>query len=491
MTDSATVKRKQPDRYDIARRSLIGFTKLTYPQYEADPMHYLIGSALDRVISGKIKKLMIFAPPQHGKSELASVRLPAYYLGRFPDRPIILTSYSASLAEAKSREIRGIIETNEEYQRLFPNVKTRRDSRAVNKWLIHGRRGSLLAAGAGGSITGSPAVLGIIDDPFQGWKEAQSPVERENVWKWYRGTFRTRIWENGAIILIMTRWHEDDLAGRLLAEQADEWTVLRLPAIAESEADRIEQDKFLNIPHLPFDPLNRAEGEPLAPKRFSRKALDELRRDVGETAWAAEYMQVPRSMEGNMMKREWFSQFVNEVPKQCKRVRFWDKASSETDGSCFTAGVLVAMGGDGICYIEDVVKGRWRPEEREKVILQTAELDRLLYNNTVKIWIEQEPGSSGVESSQISIKNLRGYPVYSEKPKGDKNVRLEPFSVQAANGNVRLKRGDWNGAWIEEMCTVPNGKYRDQSDATSGGFNKLALRKNKSVGGRAVGLYGR
>jgi hypothetical protein len=171
---------------------LLEFTSFTFPAYQAEPAHALIASTLDKVVVGEIMRLMIFAPPQHGKSELASVRLPAYWLGRRPNDPVILASYAASLAEAKSRQARQVVES-QEFGLLFPGTATRRDSRSVSHWELAGHRGGMLAAGVGGPVTGHGALLGIIDDPVENWQEAQSEVVRDTCWDWYRTTFRTRV----------------------------------------------------------------------------------------------------------------------------------------------------------------------------------------------------------------------------------------------------------------------------------------------------------
>src|SRR5439155_1770276 len=147
----------------------------------------------------------------------------------------------------------------------FPGIRTRRDSRAVNHWQLDGHRGGLLATGVGGPITGHGGLLGIVDDPHENWEQAQSATIREKIWEWYRTTFRTRIWEGGAIVLIQTRWHEDDLAGRRLAEWRGEWTVLRLPALAETQAERDYHNARLGLPVGVPDPLGRMPGEPLCP----------------------------------------------------------------------------------------------------------------------------------------------------------------------------------------------------------------------------------
>lgn len=438
-------------------------------------MHELIASTLDRVVSGDLTRLMIFAPPQHGKSELVSVRLPAFWLGRRPDDPVIVTSYGADLAHSKSRQARSAVESDE-FAALFPGIRTPRDSRAVGNWRLAGRRGGLLAVGAGGPVTGHGAMLGIIDDPFENWEQAQSETIRNKVWEWYRGTFRTRIWENGAVVLIMTRWHEDDLAGRLLMAQPGQWEVLRLPAIAESQAQRDQHNLRMGLPAGRPDPLERAAGEPLSPARFSLAELEGIQRDVGSLVWNAEYQGAPTAREGNRFKRQWFPIMEAAPADVVARVRYWDKAA--TLGGKRTAGVRMARTRQGRFIIEHVVCGQWTTLERRQVMLQTAQLD----GRGVKVYIEQEPGSSGLDSVSDEIRLLAGFAVQADKPTGDKDTRLEPFAAQAEAGNVALVRGDWNGLYIEEMVSIPNGLYRDQADATAGGFNKLAQQRRVKVG---------
>lgn len=447
------------------------FTNYTFPQYKADPVHELIAATLDQVVKRHVRRVMIFAPPQHGKSELVSVRLPAFWLGCCPDEPIILTSYAASLAESKSRQARNLVESDE-FGRLFAGLGTPRDSRAMNEWSIAGRRGGLLAAGVGGPITGHGAQLGLIDDPLENWEQAQSQTYRDRVWDWYRSTFRTRIWESGAIVLVQTRWHEDDLAGRLLADQGGEWTVLRLPALAETQEERDENNKRLGQPTGQPDPLGRAPGEALAPHRFSVEALAAIKRDVGSLVWNAEYQGSPRAPEGNRFKREWFK-IIDAAPELMTRIRYWDKAATEGGGK-FSAGVLIGRTPERQVLIEHVARGQWSTGHRRSVMLQTAQLDAERFGNTAHIYIEQEPGSSGKDSVDDEILLLSEYPVHADRPTGDKDTRLEPFVAQAEAGNVRLVRGAWNAAYIDEMCAIPSGTYRDQADATAGGYNKLA-----------------
>ena len=412
---------------------------------------------------------MIFAPPQHGKSELVSVRLPAYWLGRRPDEPVILASYGADLAYSKSRQARELLES-EAFGRLFPGLGTRKDSRAVNRWQVAGRRGYMLAVGVGGGITGHGARLGIIDDPFENWAQAQSETIRAKTWDWYRTTFRTRIWEGGAIVLIMTRWHEDDLAGRLLMDDPGGWTVLRLPALAETQEERDSNNARMHLPTGEPDPLGREPGEPLTPARFSQAALLELKRDVGSLGWSAEYQGAPTLPEGGMFKRPWFK-IVDAAPGGTA-VRYWDKAGTAGGGD-YSAGVRVLRSGDNCYYITDVVRGQWSSHERNAVIAQTAALDGI----GTAIWLEQEPGSGGKESAELSVRQLAGYVVHKEPVTGDKWVRAAPLAAQLEAGNVKLVHGDWNGPFIEELCGFPTGSHDDQVDAAAGAFNKVARKR--------------
>ncbi len=445
-----------------ARSGLVAFTEGTFPQYRAERVHHHIAARLEAVLRGECSRLIIVAPPQHGKSELVSVRFPAFWLGNRPDDPVILASYGADLAYSKSRRAREIVESTE-YQALFPGVRTRRDSRAVNSWeLAPPYRGGLIAAGVGGPITGHGALLGIIDDPVENWEQAHSDVYREKIWQWYKGTFRTRIWEGGAIVLIMTRWHEDDLAGRLLAEQAEQWEVLHLPAVSEGEGD----------------PLGRPEGEPLSPERFSREALAQIEQDVGSQVWSAEYQGRPSPLEGNMFKREAVGELLKAAPAAMTRwIRYWDKAGTENGGD-WTAGVLFGRCGN-LYIVLDVVRGQWSAATRKQVMHQTAQMDAAQYPG-MEVWVEQEPGSSGKESAENTIADLAGFAVHAETSTGSKVIRANPLSAQWEVGNVKLLEGAWNKVYLDEMSAFPNGVHDDMVDASAGAFAKLATVKHEA-----------
>lgn len=467
---SLTLKKTEIQK-ELARRRLIDFVKWTFPRYKDDRAHRLIASHLDRCAFGDLRRLIITAPPQHGKSELVSIRFPAFWLAHRPDDPVIIASYGASLAQSKSRHARNCVESDE-FAELFSDVTTDKTSRAVDRWeLAKPHRGSLLAVGVGGPITGHGAALGIIDDPFENWEQAQSANQRRKILEWYKGTFRTRIWENAVIVIIMTRWHEDDLVGYLLDEQGEQWTILRLPARAENEEERQQNNRLSRqAPNRP-DPLGRKPGEALCPQRFSENELDKIEIDVGPFVWSAEYQQSPQQPGGNKFKREWFDKIVPAAPVNARRLRYWDLAAT-SGGGAQTAGVLLAIDAENRIYIEDVVVGHWDTDERNSIMKQTALLDKER-PTIVHQKFEQEPGSSGVDAAKAILRMLVGFVVSADKVTGSKDVRIEPLVAQAAAGNISLVSGEWNRHFIEELCAIPTGKFRDQGDAASGALNAL------------------
>lgn len=458
----------------LAQATLIDFITYTYPKYNPEPFHVKVSEILEHVVSGGIKRLMIFAPPQHGKSEIVSVRLPPFWLSKRPDDPVIIASYGAALAGTKAGAARILLHSKPFYN-LFPSFFI--EERKKGKLTPKSPYSTIMGVGVGGAITGFGAGLGIIDDPVKNYEDGMNPNNRDRIWKWWQGTFRTRVWERGAIVIIMTRWHEDDLAGRILNTSGEKWDVVRFPAIAENQEERDEFNKRYLPKQLGFpDPLNRIGGQPLSPGRYSLHELESLKHDVGTMAWYAEYQGTPRPIEGNRIKREWLI-IADETPRKSRmRIRYWDKAGT-SGGGAYTAGLLMSYGYDGIFYIENMVRGQWSALEREQIIKETAELDRDIYGE-VEIWIEQEPGSGGVESAELTVKNLAGFRIRVDRASKSKDIRLEPFAVQAEAKNIRLKKGKWNWDYIEELTLFPSSGFKDQVDATSGAFNKLVVIKD-------------
>ena len=426
----------------------------------------LLAAVLQRVADGEIRRLMVFMPPRHGKSELVSRLFTAYYLYRFPHRWVGINSYGQELANTLSRA------AQENFSRGDGQVRA--DASAVKHWETPDG-GGLWAAGVGGPITGKGWHLGVVDDPLKNAEEAKSEVRRAGQQEWYESTFYTREEPNdegdpnGALIVIQTRWNEQDLSGWLLAQEGDEepegWHIVCFEAVKEADEPEFP-------PTCTVEPDWRQPGEALCPERRPIEKLRRIAKRIGPYYWNALFQQRPRPREGGFFKTGLISS-VEAAPADAPRVRYWDKAATEGAGD-YTVGLLMARGPDGIFYVEDVVRGQWGPAERDRRMLATAESDRAKYGERVSIWIEQEPGSGGKESALASIQLLAGYAVRSEPVTGDKQVRADPFAAQVEAGNVRLVRGRWNStAYLRELEAFPNGSHDDQVDTSSGAFNKL------------------
>ncbi len=426
------------------------------------PHLVMLSDWLMDAVAGRRPRIIVLMPPRHGKSEEVSYWFPQWFLERYPERRVILSSYESELASGWGRRVRNSIEEHQD--RLW--VRVAGDSSAAHRWDTT-EGGGMYTVGVGGPLTGRGAHVLIVDDPVKNAEQAASPTYRDKAWEWWQSTAYTRIEPGGCAIVVMTRWNEDDLAGRILQQAADggeQWDVLSLPALAEEN-----------------DPLGRALGEALWPERYDAERLAEIKQTVGAYYWAALFQQRPAPREGNIFKREWFSIIeADRVPAEAQRVRYWDKAATP-DGGAHTAGVLMARTAEGIYLVEDVVRGQWSAGERDRVMMQTAQLDAQKYRNAVHIWTEQEPGSGGKESAEATVRQLAGYPVHAERATGSKEVRAEPFAAQCEAGNVRLVRGPWNGDYLEEMASFPRGAFADQVDASSGAFNKLAATGTPNV----------
>lgn len=425
--------------------------------WKAAKHHKALCEKLELVAQGKIKRLLVRMPPRHGKSEIISRYFPAWFLGNNPNEEIILTSYGEKLTFDFSRAARAVFE--EWGHRLWGHALSR-DSASVARWEVANHRGGLTAAGVGGPITGRGARIAIIDDPIKNYEEAFSKHVRDQIWKWYQSTLRTRLTPNGAIIVVMTTWHDDDLSGKLLEEMSsggDQWVTLTFPAIAVEE-----------------DALGRDIGDPLWPEHgFDKEWAEETQKAVGSYIWGALYQQSP-SQGDQKFKIERITLITQPPVDVTARVRYWDKAGT-TDAGKYTSGVKMSIDRFKRVYVEDVQRFRLSALARNQRILQTAQLDRTMHGRPITIYLEQEPGSGGKESAEISVSELVGHPVFADKVTGQKEVRALPFEAQVEGGNVFLVQGLWNRPYLDELEQFPVGPYSDQTDASSGGFNKLAL----------------
>ncbi|NPV30507.1 MAG: phage terminase large subunit, partial [Firmicutes bacterium] len=414
----------------------------------------LLNRKLVDVAAGRIKRLMVFMPPRHGKSELTSRYFPAWYLGTFPDKRIILASYEADFAATWGRKARNLLE---EFGPSLFGVKVSPESSAASRWDIDGHEGGMVTAGVRGPITGKGANVAIIDDPVKNDQEAMSQTYRDAAWDWYRATFSTRIQDDGAIILVMTRWHEDDLAGRLLKAQeegGDKWEVVNLPALAEEN-----------------DMLGRRPGEPLCPELFTRETLERTKIRLGSYWWNALYQQRPSPMEGGILKRSWWK-FYRQAPYPFDEIiQSWDMAFKETTSSDFVVGqVWGRKGADK--YLLDQVRDRMDfPTTVQTVRALSAKWPQAY----AKLVEDKANGPAVIATLKREIAGL--IPV---EPQGSKEARAAAVSPQIEAGNVYLPDpsiAPWVHDFIEECSAFPNGANDDQVDAMTQALLRLENEK--------------
>jgi len=461
----------QAIRAEYYRRDLLALVEHNLPGYQAGWIHRTIADELMAFFAacerGESPRLMLMVPPRHGKSELASKHFPAWAFSRNPDISIIGASYASDLAARVNRDVQRIMD-GEVYRSAFPDIglsgkavrSTFEGSYLRNSEIfeIVDHRGSYRAAGVGQGITGMGADILIVDDPVKDAEQARSERSRNAIWEWYTSTAYTRLSPGGGVLVIMTRWHQDDLCGRLLEaneNSGDQWRVIRFPAIAEQDEE------------------HRAAGEALHPDRYPAGALEKIRGAVGEHVWASLYQQRPAPRGGGLFPVDRF-EIVEHRPDRrdiLMSVRSWDKAGT-SGGGAYTAGVLMHKLKDGRYVIEDVVRAQLGALDRERRIRQTAEVD----GYRTRVVIEQEPGSGGKESAQNTIRMLSGYNVTADRVTGDKETRAEPYAAQVQGGNVMLVRGGWNRPFMDEHEAFPAGTYKDQVDAAAGAFAHLAAR---------------
>lgn len=428
--------------------NLADYVHASFPgRYDLAAHHRLIIERLEAVERGECKRLMIFMPPRRGKSELASVRFPAWYLGRHPDESIIGASHTASLAYDFSRKVRRQIADSDW---PFDTVDIASDEGAVGQWGIAGRRGQYIAAGVGGAITGKGGNL-IIDDPVKSREQADSAVYRQRVYDWYQNDAYTRLPPNGWVILIQTRWHSDDLAGRLLSDMAaggDQWDVLELREIAEEGDD---------------DPLGRAPGDALWPARFPPEATRTIRMTQPRT-WFPLFQQRPQAVSGGLFKLEWFERRYDAavLPEFQMVVQTVDSAFGEDVANDPS---VVATWGATVThlYLLDV----WC----ERVAY--PDLIRAIRDQYAKwlhlspwVWIENKA------SGQSAIQTLRrdsGIPVMEfEVGTRSKVSRAQDASPYFAARRVLLPAGaPFVADFIAEHVGFPTVAHDDQVDTTS------------------------
>lgn len=424
-----------------ARHHLVDFISATKSDWQTAQHHLAICAALERVERGETKRLIITMPPRHGKSEVATRRFPAWFLGRNPTSQVISTSYGADLAVDFGRDVRNLMRSSE-YRRIFPAVTVARDSSAADAW--HTTQGGIyVASGVGGAITGKGAHVALVDDPIKNSEEAYSARHREKIWLWYTSTLLTRLMPGGAIVVIATRWHEDDLTGRLLTEGG--WEHLHLRAI---ETD------------------NDGREAALWPDWFPLEYLRELRAKTPPRVWSALYQGDPHEETGSYYQRAWFERRYDKTPEGCHVYICSDYAVTEReDGSDpdFTEHGVFGLLGEDI-YVLDW----WHGQATADVWL--LELIRL-----VRKWKPLAVfGEAGVIARAVDPLRQRlssEHRVYWQQEwlasTADKAVRGQAMRGLAAMGRVVFGRQPWTERILSQLCRFPSAAHDDAFDAFS------------------------
>ena len=452
----ASLKREKA-QVDFAK-----FVKEMWPGFIDGRHHKVMAKVFEQIARGEKKRVIINMPPRHTKSEFASFLLPAWFLGKYPNKKIIQTSNTAELAVGFGRKVRNLVDS-EQYAKIFPNVNLRSDSKAAGRWATNAG-GEYFAIGVGGTVTGKGADLLIIDDPHSEQEAAlaaTSPEIFDKVYEWYTSGPRQRLQPGGSIVVVMTRWSKKDLTGRIIQssidkEGNDDWEVIDFPAILPS-------------------------GNPLWPEFWSLEELLSLQSELPAGKWNAQYQQSPTSEEGAIVKREWWKIWEPDRPPVCEFIiQSWDTAFTKSERSdysaCTTWGVFYKdeNPNDPNVILLDAFKKRMEfPELKEKAF------------NHYKEW---EPDAFIVEAKASGaplIFELRamGIPVSEFTPSrgNDKMVRINSVSDLFASGKVWAPGTRWADELIEEMAAFPNSDHDDLVDSTTqalirfrkGGFLRL------------------
>jgi predicted phage terminase large subunit-like protein len=422
--------------------------------------------------AGRGYNVAVSMPVRHGKSELGAINFPAWFLCRNPDLRVILGTYGAELAYTHSRHARDLVE---QHGPELYDVTVDPRSGAVSQWEIAGARGGLLAAGVGGPLTGHGGNLGIIDDPYKNRPEAESAARREHVVEWYQSSFATRLEPGAGQLVLMARWHVDDLIAWLASGEAGEWKIIELAALIETEEDRKR------------DPLKRGMGEALWPARWSRERLAQRKKNVGSYNWDSLFQQRPRKSEGTIFKREHFRVFHDRgtyyeletdagpkrMPKdKCTRFQTVDVAASTKTSADYFVCSTWARTPDNDLLLLHVLRVRVEGPDQEPLL-------RTSYHT----W---KPAFQGIEKTAYQLTLVQackrtGLPVRPVEADKDKLSRALPLAARyEVHAVFHPTEADWLEEWEQELIDFPNGKHDDQVD--TGGYAAVALVKR--IGGK-------
>lgn len=455
-----------------SRENLWAFRQYIDPKLKrgwwAKQVSYELQDFYTRLKNGHRPKMLLMAPPQHGKSRAVQDFI-GWVSGKNNALRTIFASFSDDLGTKTNTVLQRMMD-DDKYRAAFPLTQLspmsggdRSGRYQRNSKLLEfiDAEGSFRNTTVEGQINGKTLDLGIIDDPIKGRAEASNPHMRDKVWNWLMDDFFSRFDDNAGMLMIMTRWHMDDPAGRFISHFPNT-KVLRYPAEATARSIRENSEP-------------RKVGDVLFPEFKSKEFILERKGSYTASSWESLYQQDPIISGGGFFHIAEFKIIGSFSRANIKKsVRYWDKAGTH-GGGAFTAGILMHLMNDGEFIIEDVVRGQWSAWDREQRIKQTGEIDQA--NGRTEIWVEQEPGSGGLESAERTIANLSGMLAYKDKVTGDKEFRAEPYAAQQQGGHIHLLRKPWNREFINEHETFPAGKYKDQVDAAAGAFAKLLVKK--------------
>ena len=410
--------------------------------------HEIMAEAFERVANGDLKRLIINMPPRHTKSEFASYLLPAWFLGKYPDKKIIQTAHTAELAVGFGRKVRNLVNSTD-FKDIFPDVSLQSDSKAAGRWNTN-KGGEYFAIGVGGAVTGKGADLLIIDDPHSEQEGASSDINVFNrTYEWYTSGPRQRLQPNGSIVVVMTRWHNKDLTGQVVDASikrggADQWEVIELPAIMPS-------------------------GNPLWAEFWKMEELQALKAELPNGKWMAQYQQDPTSEEGALVKREWWQVWENREPPDCEFIiQSWDTAFMKNQradySACTTWGVFYKEDDDGMISPFVILLDAYK-ERLEFPDLKTRAMEK--YN-------EYKPDAFIVEAKAAGmplIFELRamGIPVQEYTPSrgNDKISRVNAVSDLFASGVIYAPSTRWAEEVVEEFAGFPNMEHDDLVDSST------------------------
>lgn len=439
---------RAPTAEDFAFSRLISYAAYQWPGYRDASHHRLIARHLEAVERGEIKRLMITMPPRHGKSMLASEFFPAWYLGRNPDHYVVTATYAQELADDFGRKVKNQIE-DATFQGVFPGVSLADDSKSAKRFHIEGslggyehstsQRGAFYAVGVGGPLTGRGAHLLLIDDPVKNREDAESEIIRKKTKDWYTSTAYTRLMPGGRIVIIQTRWHEDDLSGWLLSEHGHEdWTVLNLPAIDEA-------------------------GKALWPEQYDIEALERIKLALPPRDWSALYQQQPSPETGDYFKREWVKSIAVIPPRDTLNIYGGSDYAVTADGGDYTVHCIVGVDADGWIYLLDLWRGRTSSDQWVESFCDLVRKWRPIG------WAEETGQINAGVGPFLRRRMLEtGAYVFREQfpTRGDKAVRAQSIRGRMAMRGLYVPQdAPWVSDLISEMMSFPVGVHDDQVDA--------------------------